>query len=575
MEGHAYLGAVALAKVARGRVGNRAAAMKLFAMISTKHSVACTEHAIESFFATTPMEAGDLFYLIDNDGSLPGGLAGRWEGVRTILNKQPLSFAGNGNTALELCRENKADLFLLNNDIIFSRAWLDPLMLDLPVLMSPISNQHVQYSLGDLSLRPCMDLEEYLPRADEFRKIVHAHSQKKRGCRKVLSIPFFCVKIPRAVYEAVGLFDTSFGQGGAEDNDYCLRAYLQGFAVFLALDSLILHFQGKSTWRGGESEEETRARNTQYMEAFSRKWGERLRQIMIFQDPVSSGLNNDEEALLKEQRIAPFLRLVSENEGRQERAVAAKPRTAAVCCVYDDVRWLEPSAASVYDSVDRIFFLISDTPWHGNKGSNSTAVEAVKNLPDPEGKLGLIEGSWASETEQRNSGLQMLRDEGFEYCFVLDADEVYDRGGLKRLFEFAFEERYVPAWRIRMWTYWKTKEFRVDPPEPYQPVVLVRADCTQFTDKREITPNPSRNIPENICMMHHLSYARSNEEVLRKITTFSHVDQVVSGWYENVWKGWDRNPELQNLHPCWPECYRSVRRVSEEELPEVLRSVRS
>ncbi len=218
-----------------------------------------------------------------------------------------------------------------------------------------------------------------------------------------------------------------------------------------------------------------------------------------------------------------------------------------------------------------IFFLVSDAPWHGDKGTNAGAVDAVRKLPDPEGKIRLIEGSWATETEQRNAGLEMLKDEGFEYCLVLDADEVYDRAELSRLFEFAFDERYVPAWRIRVWTYWKSKEFRVDPPEPYQPVVLVRVDCAQFTDKREIEPNPSRNIPEDICMLHHLSYARSDEEVLRKITTFSHVDQVVPGWFENVWKGWDRNPELENLHPCWPECYRSVRRVNEEDLPEVLR----
>ena len=52
-------------------------------------------------------------------------------------------------------------------------------------------------------------------------------------------------------------------------------------------------------------------------------------------------------------------------------------------------------------------------------------------------------------------------------------------------------------------------------------------------------------IPIESAAIHHMSYARTDEQIRRKITTFSHAHQVVPGWFENVWKRWDDNPALE------------------------------
>jgi GT2 family glycosyltransferase len=78
------------------------------------------------------------------------------------------------------------------------------------------------------------------------------------------------------VYSVVGNLDESFGAGGGEDRDYCIRCYQAGFELRYALNSYILHFQGKSTWRGGETREQTAARNRFYTERFKEKWGTAL-----------------------------------------------------------------------------------------------------------------------------------------------------------------------------------------------------------------------------------------------------------------------------------------------------------
>ncbi|NMC64407.1 MAG: glycosyltransferase family 2 protein [SAR324 cluster bacterium] len=544
--------------------------MNVFVMISTAASGEYTVHALRSFFANTPLADKDTFYLIDNDKSLRKEDLKEWPRVNLCQNPSPYSFAKNANKAIELALEKKGDLFLLNNDIIFCENWLEPLLIEIPVIISAISNQYIQYTFGDLTLRPCMDLSDYLNYGYEFNSIIKAHHSKQWSYRQVLSAPFFCVRIPKSVFQEVGNFDCSFGKGGAEDNDYCLRAYLQGFGVFLSLDSYVLHFQGKSTWRGPESKEDTEARNKRFLRVFAEKWGKRLQRLMIFND--ESSITKKGQKLLQQNRISAVLKTMASKTQKGKRLKNPKIKIAAVMCVYDDCKWLEAAVKSVYEKVDSIYFMVGNRPWNGEKGSNKNTLEKIASIKDPRSKFKLIKGKWSSETEERNAGLEALKKDGFDYCFVLDSDEVYDKKQLAEFFKLITEKRYVPAWRIRMLTYWKSEHFRIEPPEAYQPVVVLKVGDIVFRDKREISSPQSESIPPELCVMHHMSYARSDNEILRKISTFSHADQMIPNWYENVWKAWDENMQLRNLHPCWPDAYQEVVGVPEELLPSALRS---
>jgi len=68
--------------------------------------------------------------------------------------------------------------------------------------------------------------------------------------------------------------------------------------------------------------------------------------------------------------------------------------------------------------------------------------------------------------------------------------------------------------------------------------------------------------------MHHLSYCGPDERIVRKITTWGHKDEVLQGWYERVWKAWDSNPLLRDIHPTHPQAYGFAERI---EVPEILR----
>ena len=104
-------------------------------------------------------------------------------------------------------------------------------------------------------------------------------------------MPFFCFKIPYLILNEVGYFDKIF-VCGAEDVDYRIRCAQKGYDVNFLADSYLLHFHGKSTWDGGETNNQIEKRNKLYTEAFLKKWGEDITQIFILRKNFSNILHN-------------------------------------------------------------------------------------------------------------------------------------------------------------------------------------------------------------------------------------------------------------------------------------------
>jgi GT2 family glycosyltransferase len=258
--------------------------MNIFAMVTTRHSHNYTNHAVRSLVEHSRLDLDDEVILIDNDADYSGLPADCPPKVKVLRNDAPRSFAANVNHIIDLARPRQATVVFLNNDLVFSRGWYEPLRPDGAYLLSPLSNAELQYSEGGLDCRLGMDLEEYLGKEQAFREIVRRHRNRVHGYLKVMSFAFFAVKIPYSVYSVVGNLDESFGVGGGEDRDYCIRCYQAGFELRYALNSYILHFQGKSTWRGAETREQTAARNRFYTERFIDKWGTALFNVACLND---------------------------------------------------------------------------------------------------------------------------------------------------------------------------------------------------------------------------------------------------------------------------------------------------
>lgn len=243
----------------------------------------------------------------------------------------------------------------------------------------------------------------------------------------------------------------------------------------------------------------------------------------------------------------------------------------AVLVVYDDDSWLGLTLESIYPVTGRILVLIGEAPWNGAPGDLSGTLRTIESFSDSEKKLSVIRGSWATETEQRNAGLEMLAAQGVPYCFAVDADEIYDPAQLHRMMQLAVSRPEISCWRVTMFTYWRSFRFRIDPPEQYMPAIFLRVGTARFADKREVAAPTQAALPVQLGLCHHMSYARTDEQIYRKITTFSHVSEMVPGWYENIWLRWPENPAMENIHPCWPGAYRRAVPQRYEFLPPVLK----
>lgn len=242
-----------------------------------------------------------------------------------------------------------------------------------------------------------------------------------------------------------------------------------------------------------------------------------------------------------------------------------------VCCVYDDDVWLPFMVESCYPAVDRLTFLVGRQPWNGDAGCNSKTIEAITSCPDPDKKIAIIEGDWSTETVQRNAGLALCVKARLSYCFVVDADEIYDPNTLRFLIDVACTRPSIDVWHIRWFTYWKSYRFRIEPIEPSRPPVLIRIGNASFRNSRIASGRSTGHFPPKLGMCHHLSYARNDEQIRKKITRFSHAHQILPHWFDAIWLGWDQDPNLENIHPIWPTYYRKAVPQDPRLYPPVLR----
>lgn len=247
-------------------------------------------------------------------------------------------------------------------------------------------------------------------------------------------------------------------------------------------------------------------------------------------------------------------------------------RIAAGICAYKEEDYVTYAIRGMYDFADVIAVSVdTGTGWSEEHEEPDRTLELVKSFPDPENKIRILVGEWPTETDQRNANLDMVRD-SVDYYMIVDPDEIYTRDGLARLKKYISWRPFIGQFRMRFNTYWKIRPFcKIDPPEPLKAYTITRVrPQTRFVGLRRSSERWKCAIPRNVVVCHHFSYARPAEKVLRKIRSFSHRDDLVPNWYENVWLRWDDNHSLEDLHPMHPAEYKRAIPVDMNTLPEVM-----
>jgi len=102
---------------------------------------------------------------------------------------------------------------------------------------------------------------------DEFaRSFREKYRHRQIPSRRVVG---FCMLFKRELIERIGLLDESFGTGNFEDDDFCLRAELEGYSNMIAGDVFIHHY-GSQSFIGNQID--YRSSMSGNRKIFSQKW---------------------------------------------------------------------------------------------------------------------------------------------------------------------------------------------------------------------------------------------------------------------------------------------------------------
>ena len=246
----------------------------LFGMITSAGSRHFTPYALNSFFSTTQLKENDLFVLVDND-NVWTDLSHPW--LNVIKNETPQSFAANINQMMKIANEYELDFVMMNNDLVFTPGWREALEKADDIICLPSCNQTHSY----IEIPNTWTLEEYNNNYEMLCRVALNHTSQNSGFYERFYTAFYFFRVPRKIYQAVGLFDEEFKPVGGEDVDYRIRAAQLGYKTMYTNDSYVLHFHGKSSWDGSEDKKAIEKRNSDYFQYFSKKYNKDLANLCL------------------------------------------------------------------------------------------------------------------------------------------------------------------------------------------------------------------------------------------------------------------------------------------------------
>lgn len=213
-------------------------------IILTHNRLDYTKKCIKSIQKNTPEPHEIIFVDNASTDSTIKWLQGQIKenkNYHLIENNENVGVAKGRNQGINLSKGEF--ILLLDNDVVVSEGWLSGLLdclnqaPDAGIVGPMTNNISGPQQINDDSYRSVDYLDKY---AAQFReKYLHRRIPFRR-------IVGFCMLFKRALAEQIGMLDESFGTGNFEDDDFCLRAALDGYKNYIAGDIFIHHYGSRS-----------------------------------------------------------------------------------------------------------------------------------------------------------------------------------------------------------------------------------------------------------------------------------------------------------------------------------------
>lgn len=226
--------------------------MRVSFIIPLFNCLPLSQTMLKSLQATLPAGLDHEIILID-DGSTDGTrewLSSRnTPPLRVILNDRNLGYAATNNRAVSTATGDI--LVLLNNDLVLTPDWLEPILALHASLPKPgtIGNVQLNATTGAIDHAGITVTVKGKPEHDTTPAPCGGSCSGSCACYRLSSaVTGACLLISRTLWQELGGFDEQF-HNGAEDIDLCFRARRAGYNNAIALRSVIHHHVSASPGR--------------------------------------------------------------------------------------------------------------------------------------------------------------------------------------------------------------------------------------------------------------------------------------------------------------------------------------
>ncbi|OQY75512.1 MAG: hypothetical protein B6D44_01200 [Ignavibacteriales bacterium UTCHB2] len=236
-----------------------------------------------------------------------------------------------------------------------------------------------------------------------------------------------------------------------------------------------------------------------------------------------------------------------------------KYKFAVMILYFDCEQFILKAIDNCAPFVDKIYILYSELPYSKyniNARSNFRNTARLEILKESKyhDNVEIIEGIWETEEDQRNECLQKAKAEGFDFLIVQDADEFYLPEDYKKNIQGMIRNPDYTYYQVPWILFWKNTKYILQYRKHGIKRNVTITDCPVYAVnlRKDVIFRRTRILADmdkpykldGLC--YHLSWVLSDEEVLRKISTWSHADQVKPDvWYKWKWQAWE--PSTRNI----------------------------
>jgi GT2 family glycosyltransferase len=232
-----------------------------------------TQAMVTSLQATVPGELAYEIILVD-DGSTDGTrawLATLPSPFRVVLNERNLGYAGANNRGAAVAKGEF--LVLLNNDLVLTPRWLEPMLAAHRQLASKAGVVgNIQRDVLTGAVDHCGISVTPKAKPEHDRDLPPIWIRLLNPVKSVPAVTGACALVARNLWERLGGFDEGFSNGG-EDVDFCFRAGADGLRNVVALRSVVRHHISASPGR--------KLRDEQNSRRLALKWRSQLERLAL------------------------------------------------------------------------------------------------------------------------------------------------------------------------------------------------------------------------------------------------------------------------------------------------------